>query len=82
MTLNQLASKIAKAEGKKHQATIGDIREILKIIVDLSFEASFGNSPNEVASHAITKEVYRKVKKVKVLKRSAMQDNLILAFEP
>lgn len=33
MTLNQLASAIAHAEGKKHQASIGDIREILKILV-------------------------------------------------
>jgi hypothetical protein len=37
MNLNKLASAIAKQEGKKHQASIGDIREILKIIVD--FEA-------------------------------------------
>lgn len=33
MTMNQLASAIAKLEGKKHQASIGDIREILKIVV-------------------------------------------------
>ena len=32
MTLNQLASKIARFEGKRHQASIGDIREILKIL--------------------------------------------------
>lgn len=37
MALNKLASAIANQEGKKHQASIGDIREILKIIVD--FEA-------------------------------------------
>ena len=35
MTLNQLASKIAKIEGKKSQARIGDIREILGILADL-----------------------------------------------
>jgi hypothetical protein len=34
MTLNKLASLIAKREGKKSQAHIGDVREILKIIVD------------------------------------------------
>lgn len=34
MTLNQLASKIAKREGKKHQSSIGDIREILKIMIE------------------------------------------------
>ena len=33
MTLNKLASAIAHTEGKKHQASIGDIREILKILV-------------------------------------------------
>ena len=38
MTLNQLASKIAKREGKKHQSSIGDIREILKIMVELEAE--------------------------------------------
>jgi hypothetical protein len=38
MTLNKLASKIAKLEGKKSQARIGDIREILGILSDLWFE--------------------------------------------
>jgi hypothetical protein len=35
MTVQRLASVIAKIEGKKSQAKIGDIREILKIIVSL-----------------------------------------------
>lgn len=39
MTLNKLASLIAKREGKKHQASIGDIREILKIMVGMETEA-------------------------------------------
>lgn len=34
-TKKQLASKIAKLEGKKHQASIGDIREIVKIVFSL-----------------------------------------------
>lgn len=38
MDLNKLATAIANKEGKKHQATIGDIREIIRIIVD--FEAA------------------------------------------
>ncbi len=38
MTLVRLASLIAKREGKKHQASIGDIREILKIIMQLELE--------------------------------------------
>ena len=33
--LNKLASKIAKKEGKKSQAKIGDIREILAILGEL-----------------------------------------------
>jgi hypothetical protein len=41
MTLNRLASEIAKREGKKSQARIGDIREILKIVTsDIQFAAA------------------------------------------
>lgn len=40
MTLNQIASFIAKHEGKKSQASIGDIREILKIIITESSRLS------------------------------------------
>jgi len=40
MTLQRLASLIAKREGKKSQARIGDIREILKIIVTLSAQSA------------------------------------------
>ena len=43
MTLNQLASALAHAEGKKHQASIGDIREILKILVLMDHAAINGN---------------------------------------
>lgn len=35
MTLNKLASLISKKEGKKHQASIGDIREIIGVLVDI-----------------------------------------------
>lgn len=31
MTVQELASLIAKQEGKRHQASVGDVREILKI---------------------------------------------------
>ncbi len=31
MKIRELVSKIAKLEGKKHQASVGDVREILKI---------------------------------------------------
>jgi 3-deoxy-D-manno-octulosonic-acid transferase len=32
MTLKELASKIAKTEGKKHQASIGDVREVISLL--------------------------------------------------
>lgn len=42
MTINNLASAIAKKEGKKSQARIGDIREMLKIIILMEMEAISG----------------------------------------
>jgi len=39
MTVNELASRIAKIEGHKSQARIGDIREIIGILADLSYES-------------------------------------------
>jgi len=61
--LNSLATAIAMAEGKKHQASIGDIREILRIIVE--FEASSmmsrGDSPllalRSIAIERATKKI-------------------------
>lgn len=38
MTLSKLASEIAKREGKKSQARIGDIREILGVLSDIMLE--------------------------------------------
>jgi len=38
VTLNKLASVIAKREGKRSQARIGDIREILRILFTLDAE--------------------------------------------
>lgn len=37
MTFSNLASMVAMAEGKKSQATVGDIREILSILSDLLY---------------------------------------------
>jgi len=34
-----LASRIAKVEGHKSQARIGDIREIISILADLSYQS-------------------------------------------
>lgn len=41
MTLRKLASLIAFREGKKHEATISDIREILKILCTIEAEQSY-----------------------------------------
>ena len=38
MTFQKIASTLAKREGKKSQARIGDIRELLKSLVDWSSE--------------------------------------------
>ena len=43
MQIGQLASKIAKLEGHKSQARIGDIREVLSILADMSY-----NSPEPI----------------------------------
>ncbi len=32
MKIRELVSKIAKLEGKKHQASVSDVREILKLV--------------------------------------------------
>ena len=39
MKVQQLASAIAKREGHKSQSRIGDIREILSILADMSYES-------------------------------------------
>ncbi len=44
MTLAKLASEIAKREGKKSQARIGDIREILKVLAQLDAEYEIENA--------------------------------------
>lgn len=67
--MNQLASAIAKYEGKKHQASIGDIREIIKIILEFDFQ-SHGKLALYMTDYRIsrlTKElgIYKKKKKKK-----------------
>lgn len=39
MQIGELASAIAKKEGHKSQSRIGDIREILSILADMSYES-------------------------------------------
>lgn len=73
MNLNKLASLIAKREGKKHQASIGDIREVLSILVDLEVEAmeslTINDSPFLVFLNAAKKRHVKKLKKETALIR-------------
>lgn len=39
-TMKELCSKLAKLEGKKHQCSIGDIREILRCFADICADES------------------------------------------
>lgn len=39
MNVKELASKIAKIEGHKSQSRIGDIREMISILADLSYQS-------------------------------------------
>lgn len=50
MTINKLANKIAKAEGKKHQASVGDVREVVKLIcVEFAAAQTEGTLPELVS---------------------------------
>jgi hypothetical protein len=42
MNMNQIAKEIAKREGRKSNANIGDIREILGILCDIFHEDRLG----------------------------------------
>lgn len=52
MTLNKIASELAKREGKKSQVRIGDIREILKILIEWDSEFNLGGPFLELTSRA------------------------------
>lgn len=66
MTLNKLASMIAKREGKKSQARIGDIREILKLIVEIQAELLDSDEPFESwPSMAISEQALKRTKRKK-----------------
>lgn len=64
MTIKELASLIAKKEGHKSQTRIGDIREILSILADLSY-----NSPDPI--HAVTQLGISRAKKKRVKNETA-----------
>ncbi len=69
MTLNQLASRIAKAEGKKHQASVGDIREILGILADILYEDYESGQNNNIEEGLTDAGEKRAAKKAKAKKR-------------
>lgn len=79
MTLNKLASILAKIEGKKHQASVADIRELLKIMVNLEFatakvcylkkEYIFGSITNFFTEESQKKAAKLRAKKTKKTKK-------------
>ena len=74
MNMRKLASAIAKREGKKVEVSIGNIREILRIIVDLEVEWELDyedGSPSPL--QAFDKNVARKYSKaVKALRKAKL----------
>ena len=67
LTLNKLASLVANREGKKSQVKIGDVREVFRILQELSAESFFYDSegPIDILFYG---PQYRKVE-IKVHKR-------------
>jgi uncharacterized protein (UPF0147 family) len=63
MSITKLASEIAKREGKKSQARIGDIREILSILADIFHDFSIPEKVDLVAE--LTKSGERRAKRKK-----------------
>ena len=64
MTRRTLESRIAKREGNKVQISIGNIREILKIIIEMEAEAEKpGDSPLDVLADEAWKKMERMQKK-------------------
>lgn len=62
MTVAKLASIIAKREGKKHQASVGDVREILKIFLDMMTEEEHMEAISETINSEIDKRIEKKKK--------------------
>ena len=52
MTIAKLASVLAKKEGKRSQARIGDIRELLKILVTM--EVAYWTQPDNAADNDLS----------------------------
>lgn len=67
MTLQKLASLIAKREGKRSQARVGDVREIIKILVGLiadgNEEQKYEGTAQACINEAVRKEEEKRAKK-------------------
>ena len=63
MTLRTLASLIAKREGKKSQARIGDVREILSKLTDILAEELLDGGLS--TADALDAETNRKLRKLR-----------------
>jgi len=66
MTIQTLASKVAKVEGKKSQASIGDVREILAILADLIYAEEsqpYTGSESATIAEALYAEGEKRAKK-------------------
>lgn len=69
MTMQKLASELAKQEGKSHQASIGDIREILKLIAEMEAKWTLGTYP-ESPLDALYEASDAKVRKAKAKEKT------------
>lgn len=69
MTIRKLASLIAEKEGKKSQARIGDVREVLGILSDILFD-DWDNCKNDVLYALLQNGTKRAKRQKKVLKRT------------
>lgn len=63
LTIAQIASQIAKLEGKKSQARIGDIRETLKLLVQMeaASQVAPSDSPLQVLQERADKLAKKKL---------------------
>lgn len=66
MTLRTLVSRLAKAEGKKKQVSVGNIREILSILIQMDVkDKSAENSALLCLMNEVNKQIDKNEKKKK-----------------
>ena len=61
MTRNQLCKEIAKREGKKSPISIGNVREVVRIIIQMEFDAVVFGNDNGSPVDTIVKESLKKI---------------------